>query len=75
MLQNELEIDQMPPWWCCVMDKNLRVLLSLEETTNSDHIPNSICSNTVSNLQETSTLLYCCLQTLILAGLSSVVLC
>lgn len=57
------------PWWHCLMDKNLLVFLSTED--NSDQIPNTICSNAALNLQETSTMLHCCLQTLILIPLSS----
>ncbi|MGH0166351.1 UNVERIFIED_CONTAM: hypothetical protein FKN15_066772 [Acipenser sinensis] len=54
-----------------MMDKYLPVLLSIEETINSDQIPNSICRNAALNLQGTSTMLHCCLQTLIRVPLSS----
>lgn len=71
MLLNRFGANQMPPWWYCVMDKYLPVLFSTEETSNSDQIPNSVCRNAAPNLQGPSTMLHCCLQTVILVQLCS----
>ena len=54
-----------------MMDKYLPVFLSIEDTINPDQISNSICRNAAPNLQGTSTMLHCYLQTLIIVPLSS----
>src|SRR4029434_6967918 len=51
--------------------KYLPVFLSIEDTINPDQISNSTCRNAAPNLQGTSTMLHCCLQTLIIVPLSS----
>lgn len=38
-------IDQMPPWWHCMMDINLLVLFTIEELTNPDQIPTPYAEN------------------------------
>lgn len=58
----------MPAWrYCMSMIKYLPVLISIEKTSNSDQTPNSVCRKATPQLQGTSTMLHCCLQTLILA--------
>src|SRR4029434_7194543 len=54
-----------------MMDKYLPVFLSSEDTINADQISNSTCRNAAPNSQGTSTMLHCCLQTLIIVPLSS----
>ena len=54
-----------------MMGKNLPVFLSTDNTINPDQMSNSICRNAAQNLQGTSTMLQCCLQTLIIVLLSS----
>lgn len=55
----------LPPWWYCVRDKYLPLYLSIEKTINPDQVSNSICRNEAPNVQGTSTIHYCCLQTLL----------
>lgn len=38
-------IDQMPPWWHCMMDINLLVLFTIEKLTNPDQIPTPYAGN------------------------------
>ena len=71
LLQNKFGAKHTPPWWYCMMDKYLPVFLSIEDTINPDQISSSICRNAAPNLQGTSTMLHCCLQTLIIVPLSS----
>ena len=71
LLQNKFGANHTPPWWYCMMDKYLPVFLCIENTINPDQISNSICRNAAPNVQGTSTMLHCCLQTLIIVPLSS----
>lgn len=70
LLQNKFGANYMPTWWYC-MDKYLTVFFRTKNTINPNQMSNSICRNAALNLQPTSMMLYCCVQTIIIVPLSS----
>lgn len=65
LLQNKFGANYMPLWWYWMMDKYLTVFFSIKNTINPYQISNSICRNAALNVQPTSMMLHCCVQTLI----------